>query len=67
VRSKSRGGDVISSQEISMVAADNAGPTIEFPSRNERAEELMASDIHCAGAIERVAVVLCSAHPKTVG
>ena len=50
-----------------MVAADNAGPTIEFPSRNERAEELMASDIHCAGAIERVAVVLCSAHPKTVG
>jgi len=49
VRSKSRGGDVISSQEISMVAADNSGPTIEFPSRNERAEELMASDIHCAG------------------
>ena len=32
-----------------MVAADNSGPTIEFPSRNERAEELMASDIHCAG------------------
>jgi len=50
MRSKSRGGDVISSQEISMVAADYSGPTIEFPSRNEPAEDLMASDTHCAGA-----------------
>ena len=25
-----------------MVAANNSGPTIEFPRRNERAEELMA-------------------------
>ena len=37
-----------------MVAADNSGPTIEFPRRNERAEELMASDINCAGARQRL-------------
>src|SRR5690349_6061131 len=28
----------------------DAGATIEFPRRNERAEELMAADSHCAGA-----------------
>ena len=45
-----------------MVAADHAGPTIEFPSRNERAEELMASDTHCAGARHHVTVATTAVH-----
>ena len=49
-----------------MVAADNSGPTIEFPSRNEQAEELMASDAHCAGASHRVAVAPTLSPPSPV-